>query len=91
MKTQKFRGPWLPVIQALLVTVCSDCCHSEEPPPELLPSEELLQFLSEFDDVDDETFALLLERGKRDVAEEQRDNSASKEARDTDERGSSHE
>ncbi len=90
MKKQKLREPWLPVIHALLVVVSIPCTHAEEPPPELLPSDELLEFLTEFDDVDDETFALLLERAERDVAEGNTEK-ASEEKGKSDKRGNSDE
>lgn len=37
-----------------------------------LPSEELLLFLADFSEIDDETFHLLLERGKQDVPSHER-------------------
>jgi len=60
-----YRGHWLPV---LILALCANNSLAET--PETLPSEELLMFLAEFDDVDDETFALLMERAKRDKAEQ---------------------
>lgn len=46
-----------------------------------LPSEELLLFLADFSEIDDETFSLLLERGKQDVQQHKQ------EATDNDEQG----
>ncbi|WP_075186399.1 hypothetical protein [Teredinibacter haidensis] len=42
--------------------------EAESPP--LLPSEELLLFIAEFNEVDDETFNLLMERGKQDARQQ---------------------
>jgi len=41
--------------------------------PGLLPSEALLEFLVEFENIDDETFNLLIQRGQKDVETSKQD------------------
>lgn len=52
----------------------SDMTNTESP-VSLLPSEELLEFLIEFEKVDDETFHLLVQRGINDVEKTQKNTS----------------
>lgn len=58
------------VLLALLGTGASTALADEEASQ---PSAEFLEFLAEFEDVDDETFELLVEHGVRDQEKEQND------------------
>jgi hypothetical protein len=65
------RAKPLPFFGTLLLTSqLTAYAWAEEHTPELLPSRELLLFLAEFDNVDDETFSLLVTRGEKDVAKQ---------------------
>jgi len=58
------------------ITLCGLLCAfgvsawGAEGAEEATPSAELLEFLADWQEVDDETFQLLLEHGRRDAGEE---------------------
>ncbi len=82
--SKKHDGEWwrrLPLFLILVSVygfIISPCAHSKEVidqanKPGLLPSEALLEFLVEFENIDDETFNLLIQRGQKDVETSKQD------------------